>query len=850
MRAIIIFYIDSPDFFFLSNLYFYYRNVQVTLDILNALVEKCPEDLNLFAQNIVNVLTDVVSGNDFLLVKHTNHVFDTFCKSHDLALFRGDPSYVVSFQNLVSLYVNLANGNNINPRPNETEWKVVGIEASKSITTSVALSTVVGATFIPEIIPILLTNLSTASQEKGLVDLNSKIVILDSRQRPNRRQSIQLDTAVPLDLSTDEQLLYKSLQTLRHIVETTSTSVSKTATRAVLKYILDNSSSLDWASELLEVMTTWVPVQTRFVVLMELIDQLVILPITDIPNQKVVVRLVTSLLSSTVSMIGLSVIDILRTLLQHEYHLLQSDKQTSALDQLIEALKECIISLSLHIYYASQLSDMIAETLMKCKYPGKSVVAPGVNTVDNSVTVAFLVHNLEIIYKMILLAPKSTGNVDHSQLSVTSWNGSQDLLNYNNSDVKEQYTKALLLFFDCNVIAWDYSLRLSNDFKIVDGSFFGRLLVELYTLVTNEDSSSTEYNITNRLMDSFVSNLGEHGLVRAVAFALAIEDKAKGLLFENVTKVSLEGRDLIAGLALTSISLMIIKKVAFKLGMNDLAYFVTTEMDKRQESGVWYDLSKSNLSFNTENLSKLSPVVVTDIEQSNKFNSLYSIINAAVVKQQSRQQQISQECVDPLAISNIILEADFTGRVLITGDEILPPSIMYSLFHQQNGNGFNTAVDSKPVTGSNSVRITRAKSLNQLRQHYQAGGGSIRGVPVLNGGESFGGADSTNVSIQSGINNETSNGVAEESTSNNEFSTSKESQPHQPTVRDLKRVVSGLSIRSAYMHGYNDTDNKVNFVSEIPSRRLGVDVVKKKIDVSSFLDTLDVNDFSSKGRFV
>jgi hypothetical protein len=827
--------------------------VQVTLDIVNALIEKCPEDLNLFAQNIVNILAEVVSGNDILLVKHTNQVFDTFCKNHDLTLFRGDPSYVVAFQSLVSQYVKLATGSSTNPRPDEIQWRLVGIEASKSITMSVVLSTVVGTTFIPEIIPILLANLSTIRKENGLVELNSKIVILDSNQQANRRQSIHLDTAVPLDLNPDQQLLYKSLQTLRHIVETTSTNILKMATRAVLEFILEHNSSTAWASELLEVIAIWVPVQTRFAVLTELVDELVILPITNIPNQMVVIRLITSLLSSNVTMIGLSVIDILRTLLQHEYHLLQSGEPQPALEQLVEALKESIVSLSLHSRYASQTSDMIAEILMKCKYPGKSVVTPGTNTIDSSVTDAFLVHNLEIIYKMMLLAPKNKGSVEPSQLSISSWNGSQNLLNHANPTVKAEYAKALTLFLARNVTEFDSKVRLSNDFNAVDGSCFGRLLIELYTLVTEATSGVSDYKIAIQILDSFILNLGDHGLVRAVAFTLAIEDNADKLLFENAKPAALEGRDLIEGLALKSISLMLIKKIALELEMNRLADFAINEIEKRKDLGVWYDLNKTNLSFNTDNLSKLMPVVITDLAKHDSVNSLYSIIRTILVKQDPQQHLLQQENVDPLILSKIVLEADFTGSATMAGEGLMLPSIAYSILQQPNGNGPAAMGDSTTAFASSGGNhgMTRAKSLNQLHQRYQAGG-SIRGVPAEPSGIA-----STAGSIWSGGNNTNGNGIAEESVDDrgseigNRCATdaSKEAQLQLPTVRDLKRAVSGMSMRSTYLRGIKGSD-AVTSITEPPTRKPGMDAAKGKINVSNFLDTLDVDELGPENRFV
>lgn len=81
---------------------------------------------------------------------------------------------------------------------------------------------------------------------------------------------------------------------------------------------------MQWSETLLEIVTKRALVQTRFAVVTELVEYLVVLSPTDLSRQLTVARLISSLLSSSVNMIGLSVIDVLRMLLHAQLQVLKA----------------------------------------------------------------------------------------------------------------------------------------------------------------------------------------------------------------------------------------------------------------------------------------------------------------------------------------------------------------------------------------------------------------------------------------------------------------------------------------------------------------------------------------------
>ncbi|EGE01994.1 hypothetical protein TEQG_01034 [Trichophyton equinum CBS 127.97] len=95
------------------------------------------------------------------------------------------------------------------------------------------------------------------------------------------------------------------------------------ATALVLEFIVSRNpprpkNDTSWATDLLEVIVNWAPVQDRFVVLVTLVEALAERPLVDgqLEPQLGLVYMIEWLLSSSINLIGLSVLDILIALLR------------------------------------------------------------------------------------------------------------------------------------------------------------------------------------------------------------------------------------------------------------------------------------------------------------------------------------------------------------------------------------------------------------------------------------------------------------------------------------------------------------------------------------------------------
>jgi hypothetical protein len=419
-------------------------NVQVTLQILAALIEKSPKDLPLFAQNVLKILGQVLRSKDITMVEASLPTFETFCEHHDATSLFADQTYVRQYEDLVHTYATFAStryvpGKGTPSLPVTLRWRNAGLEAIKSVAESDALSSVVGRQ-LPVIVPMILENLWTDSDE--FLDVLIQRAYMEEKVDTNnllrRRTSVStvktadtagdtnpialFGSAADADKLAEEDTGLVAMQCLKQIFVVPNRAQIHSATQALLRFIQEriqqkekvirtnDSTGRDsgWAIKIYGLVAKWAPVQDRYVILITAIDTLVRTPPSDenLQEQIVLVTMISSLLRSDVNLIGLSVMDVLLGLIQHMKKVLkhtsqgvlpgagggekrsssalESSKETAAqLKDLLNRIQRCVGDLATHVYYADQISDMISAILLRLKpHPSTTTATPPTEKVD------------------------------------------------------------------------------------------------------------------------------------------------------------------------------------------------------------------------------------------------------------------------------------------------------------------------------------------------------------------------------------------------------------------------------------------------------------------------------------
>lgn len=346
------------------------REVQVTLQILAALIEKSPRDLPLYAPYVLKIFYLILRSGDITMVESSLPTFEAFCEHHDVATLSAEQQYLRQYEEIVRTYAGLAS---TRPKPTKVaptapvamRWRVVGLQAVKSVASSEALASVAGRQ-LDVIMPMLLENLWTDSADYlelllQRAQLEEKV---DAEKMLRRRTSIATvrtvetsetnpaavsGTTADADKLAEEDIGVLAIQCLKQIFVVNNRSQIHGATISMIKFIAErvaqgelvaNTNSVTsedrgWATTIFLTAARWAPVQDRHVILLTTLETLVRYPLTEqyLPLHLVLTTMIGSLLRSEINLIGLSVMDVLLGLIKHILRILQLEGAEPLLQQ-------------------------------------------------------------------------------------------------------------------------------------------------------------------------------------------------------------------------------------------------------------------------------------------------------------------------------------------------------------------------------------------------------------------------------------------------------------------------------------------------------------------------------------
>ncbi|SCW01730.1 LAFE_0E05996g1_1 [Lachancea fermentati] len=315
-------------------------NVMVTLEIMNKIVNHCKENLNVFVKDFLQIMTRTLSNNnvnnDTGIVQRTEEIFGSICKNIDGALCNGDAEFMKMFDVFVNLYLQV-----VRERIRDDDLLLRGCTDISSV-----------------------ANLASNQQASKLLSMAAELSLqkfqernpqyihesLSTTEQPITKRLTRTQThAVGLDdISNHNDLAVAALQSFFNTSETDKLTLS---IRSLLKVLLKTPNK-----ELLQFICNGIPVQLRYIVILIFIRQLN----KNKEESVVILKLISSLLVSEVSIVGLSVLDVMRKLLSTQ---LSVDTSKEISDQCAIAIS----ALNQKTYYKDQTSDMFSEILSRIK---------------------------------------------------------------------------------------------------------------------------------------------------------------------------------------------------------------------------------------------------------------------------------------------------------------------------------------------------------------------------------------------------------------------------------------------------------------------------------------------------
>ncbi|CAI1648269.1 plasma membrane localization protein [Saccharomyces pastorianus] len=322
-------------------------NIAVTLDLMNKIVLHCRENLNVFVKDFLYIMNKVLSNNNFnndvAVVELVELAFSSICLNLDDVLCNGDMEFIQLYQSFVDLFFKI-----VTERIHNDDMLLkccIDISNTNSVSSNPQLNYFVSKSVTYTISKFQERNPKFKTLSLGPV-LDGNLGNLGKRLSRTQTRTVGLDKTV--DDNNDI-----SIRALQSYFNTTETDKLNLSIRTLLRCLQNTPNK-----ELLEFICNGIPVQLRYIVILLLVRQL---SDKDKNVDPVVsLKLMSSLLVSDVSIVGLSVLDIMRKLLNFQL-------KNVADKEVVEQSCITMTDLNHKTYYTEQTSDMLYELLLKLK---------------------------------------------------------------------------------------------------------------------------------------------------------------------------------------------------------------------------------------------------------------------------------------------------------------------------------------------------------------------------------------------------------------------------------------------------------------------------------------------------
>ena len=409
------------------------------------------------------------------MVEESIPLFETYCKHLDASSWAADKERSHQFLKIVQTYTSFASREPIpdlktppSP-PVAMRWRTAGLKAIRSVVGCEAFGMESGQQ-LSIVMPVILENLYSEADDiltslQQRAQTGEKVDIEKARQRRMSMATVTTidtidtnpvtasGTTADADKEAEDEVRVLAVRCLKHIFAAGTGSNRgqiRLATALTLRFIASKNLPTmtvaqtssrsgkrgNWATSLIEAVARWTPVQDRFIIVVTAMETLVRSPMVEpmLEKQLALATMIDWLLSSSINLIGLSVMDVLLGFIQHVLLLLQlggrdsrvapHPQQTDGLDlfrdandtfeqgspfhdpdrgrrqstnestaspvrqELLFRLQKCIGDLATHIYYTDQISDMMTAILARLKPSVQSDVASTSAAIDDPAAAA------------------------------------------------------------------------------------------------------------------------------------------------------------------------------------------------------------------------------------------------------------------------------------------------------------------------------------------------------------------------------------------------------------------------------------------------------------------------------
>ncbi|CAA19135.1 phosphatidylinositol-4 kinase plasma membrane scaffold Efr3 [Schizosaccharomyces pombe] len=352
------------------------NEVIIGLKICKTLVQKCRDNINVMASEVVNMLLVASSSKNLEVLSACVDCFATFCDNSG----KGSPAtfgneFHSAFNNLVNSFFELSKGIDcVDPQ----QSKMLGLKAFHALTACKFAGTEGGMRYQPHfaIHCVLINSWSESDQEKkSFIDL-VRSTAKSYKPLPPSSTGVSLPEHDEAGDNIDVAIKKLCIRILFNIYTQTDPLFMAESTKSLIHFFAaksDTPVNLEYISVVLNQILDWTPVELRHSIFFCCLRCLSSSRIVNSETNVMVPYMIYSILNSKNSISGLSVIDVLRDLGSHLINAVNSfdaDDQTwynmcespsEKLPRRLYLLLVCITCLTKHQYYDEEFADVWRE---------------------------------------------------------------------------------------------------------------------------------------------------------------------------------------------------------------------------------------------------------------------------------------------------------------------------------------------------------------------------------------------------------------------------------------------------------------------------------------------------------
>jgi protein EFR3 len=517
------------------------------------------------------------------------------------------------------------------------------------------------------------------------------------------RQLTASETAADADKASEDEVKVLAVRCLKQIFSVGTSSIrgyTRLATALTIKYIASQRSPKsavptnpqgNWATALFETIARWTPVQDRFIIVITAMETLVRSPVVEatLDKQLVLASMIDWLLSSDINLIGLSIMDVMLGFVQYTLVLLQlgdrhasitlqmpqndtlgfireaketldpanvlSEKErgreksttestaSPARQELLQYLQRCIASLSNHIYYTEQISDMLAAILARLKPSANAdaaataaaiekpaaatkAIADSASIQEDPTTDSFFsfatarTTALTTVKDILMRAShkrNSAGTAvgSRARVGVYVWEGTQWLLKDDDPEVRVAYVDAILTWLrletgkndtllprdgprkgksgkktttpdgETNMTKRAVSNASRKESKPARSTFVQLLHLAAYDSIIDRSHNESDILMLYLLLTKLVERLGVNALRTGLPMILKLQEAVLNSEIELSTSAKINIASLVQGY-LWSVA------EKFEFETTRVGHEINAEISRRKRFNVWFDKIK------------------------------------------------------------------------------------------------------------------------------------------------------------------------------------------------------------------------------------------------------------------